>query len=38
MNMRLALLCAFIWPVGALADSWHEFGNCMYATQVAAED
>jgi hypothetical protein len=37
MDIRFALLCAFLWPSAALADSWHEFGECMYATQIAAE-
>ncbi len=35
--MRLALLCVLIWPSAAWADSWHEFGECMYATQVAVD-
>jgi hypothetical protein len=37
MGMRIALLCMLAWPSGAVADSWHEFGDCLYATQVAAE-
>lgn len=37
MGKILVFLCIFIWPSGALADSWHEFGACMYATQIAAD-
>jgi hypothetical protein len=37
MGMRLALLCVLIWPSAAWANSWHEFGDCMYAKQVAVD-
>lgn len=37
MDMRIALVCALSWPSGVWADRWHEFGECMYAKQVAAE-
>ena len=37
MGKVLVLLCVLIWPSHGVADSWHEFGDCMYATQIAAD-
>tara|TARA_R110002124_G_scaffold114463_3_gene268991 strand:- start:822 stop:1280 length:459 start_codon:yes stop_codon:yes gene_type:complete len=37
MDMRIAFLCVVAWPSVVAANSWHEFGECMYATQVAAD-
>jgi hypothetical protein len=37
MGKRLALFCILLSSTSACADSWHEFGICMYATQVAPD-